>query len=136
MDTIINFLSDKWQLLLGISGGTGVTGFIIRDLWYKFRYGSYKKVVKTATTFKNDTIQLVAELKSASAEMKVAMQMIYELAKNANIAREAKEVMRDLIRGVIPETEDVEEEETPEDPRVLLAVSNNNQSITELLKGL
>jgi len=134
------FITEKWELLVAFATGTGFTGIVIRDLYNKFKFGSTKKLIKN---FKADTSEALEEqkanltvMKEAVSEMKVVANMVYELARNANIVKEAKENIKTLISSIIPTVAEIPEDETIEEITVSEDVENNNKSISDILAGL
>ena len=135
IQTAIEFVKTNWAEL--VAGITTVIAFYLKGqkLYYSFKYGSVKKMYQQIATFKNETSGLVDELKNAGKQMEVVAKLTYELGRQANIAKEAKLKMNEIIKTVTSDVEDIIEEE-PQEVTIEQAVENTNKSISEILEGL
>jgi len=135
IQTAIEFVKTNWAEL--IAGITTVIALYLKGqkLYYSFKYGSVKKMYQQIATFKNETSGLVDELKNAGKQMEVVAKLTYELGRQANIAKEAKLKMNEIIKTVTSDVEDIIEEE-PQEVTIEQVVENTNKSISEILEGL
>jgi len=135
INTAIEFVTTNWAEI--VAAITSIVALYLKGqkLYYGFKYGSVKKMYQQIATFKNETSGLVDELKNAGKQMEVVAKLTYELGRQANIAKEAKLKMNEIIKTVTSDVEDIIEEE-PQEVTIEQAVENTNKSISEILEGL
>ena len=136
IQTAIQFIKDNWAEIVAIITAAYAVFVKAQTLFYKFRYGSVKKMYQQIKTFKDDTSGLVKELKQANTYLQATSKLTYELARNANIAKEAKLKMNAIVKTITNDVEDVIDEKPPEEATVQKTVENNNKSISEILGSL
>lgn len=135
INTAIEFVTTNWAEI--VAAITSIVALYLKGqkLYYGFKYGSVKKMYQQIATFKNETSGLVDELKNAGKQMEVVAKLTYELGRQANIAKEAKLKMNEIIKTVTSDVEDIIEEE-PQEVTIEQVVENTNKSISEILEGL
>lgn len=136
INEIVAFVQQYWLAIGGTMGGLYGTWKEVQRLYYKFKYGGTKQMYQQAQTFKKDTEDLVNSLKETQVHLQSVAKLTYELGVNANILKEGKLKMQEIIKSITNDFKAIPEDVIIKMPEITQEIQSNNENISDILAKL